>query len=191
VHRLPTAVKLVTALAVVGAVVAWPPEHVVYLVVLAVLLVVVAALSRIPVGFIVRRLLLLEPLVLGVGLLAAFQPGGWRLLLVLMARCTLCLLSMILLANTTPFGEMLHLLRRIWVPGMLITTLALMYRYLFVLADERQRMVRARKCRTFQDGRAGKWRQWRTLATVISQLFLRASERAERIFAAMCARGWQ
>ena len=32
---------------------------------------------------------------------------------------------------------------------------------------------------------------WRTLAKVVSQLFIRSSERAERIYAAMCARGWQ
>jgi energy-coupling factor transporter transmembrane protein EcfT len=29
------------------------------------------------------------------------------------------------------------------------------------------------------------------MATVISQLFIRSSERAERIYAAMCARGWR
>ena len=28
-------------------------------------------------------------------------------------------------------------------------------------------------------------------ATVIGHLFIRSSERAERIYAAMCARGWQ
>mgnify|MGYP000412339876 CR=1 FL=1 len=30
-----------------------------------------------------------------------------------------------------------------------------------------------------------------TLATVVGQLFVRASERAERIYDAMCARGWR
>jgi energy-coupling factor transporter transmembrane protein EcfT len=33
--------------------------------------------------------------------------------------------------------------------------------------------------------------RWQTLATVVGQLFVRASERAERIYDAMCARGWK
>ena len=57
-----------------------------------------------------------------------------------------------------------------------------------MLADEAARMRRARACRTFAPGRR---RAWRTAATVIGQLFLRASDRAERIYDAMRARGWE
>jgi len=94
----------------------------------------------------------------------------------------------VLLANTTPFSELLPVLRRVRVPALLVTTLALMHRYLFVLADEAERMRRARAARSFTRGRHF---AWRALATVAGRLFIRASERAERIYAAMCARGWQ
>jgi cobalt/nickel transport system permease protein len=70
----------------------------------------------------------------------------------------------------------------------MIKTLALMHRYLFVLADEAERMSRARASRTFTPRRRVRWP---ALASVAGQLFLRASERAERIYAAMCARGWR
>jgi len=33
--------------------------------------------------------------------------------------------------------------------------------------------------------------RWHVLSTVASQLFVRASKRAERIYDAMCARGWK
>ena len=95
---------------------------------------------------------------------------------------------MILLAGTTAFSEILRVLRAIHVPWLLLTTLTLMYRYLFVLADEAQRMRRARLSRTFIHDR---WRTWKSLGTVIGQLFVRSTERAERIYAAMCARGWK
>ena len=49
-------------------------------------------------------------------------------------------------------------------------------------------MRRARLSRTFSSGRR---RHWQSLATVVGQLFVRASERAERIYDAMCARGWK
>lgn len=188
IHRLPTGLKLAVALSLVMAVLLWPAGRLPYMAVPAAFLLAVAGLSRIPPGFLLRRLLLLEPVVLGVALLAAFQPGGGRVVLLLITRCTLCLFTMILLSNTTPFTEILRVLRALRVPGLLITTLALMYRYLFVLADEALRMRRARASRTFLPRRS---RQWRMLATVVSQLFVRASERAERVYSAMIARGWQ
>jgi cobalt/nickel transport system permease protein len=95
---------------------------------------------------------------------------------------------MVLLSNTTPFADLLRVLKAWRMPALLVTTLSLMYRYLFVLVDEAQRMQRARASRTFTPKRR---RAWRTMATVISQLFIRSSERAERIYAAMCARGWR
>lgn len=59
-----------------------------------------------------------------------------------MARSGICLLTVILVSNTTPFSVVLRVLRRILVPALLITTLALRYRYLFVLGQETQRMSR-------------------------------------------------
>ena len=93
-----------------------------------------------------------------------------------------------MLSSTTPFSQVLLVLRRAHVPALLITTLTLMHRYLFVLAEEEQRMRRARASRTLV---ATRRLHWRVLGTVVGHLFLRASERAERIYDAMCARGWQ
>ena len=106
----------------------------------------------------------------------------------LAARSALCLLTVILVSNTTPFSQVLRALQRARVPALLVTTIALMHRYIFVLADEAERMRRARLSRTFQRGRR---MRWQVLATVVGQLFVRTSERAERIYDAMCARGWK
>ena len=57
-----------------------------------------------------------------------------------------------------------------------------------VMVDEAVRMKRARESRTFS---RKKRHVWRTAGTVVGQLFVRVSERSERIFAAMCARGWR
>ena len=105
-------------------------------------------------------------------------------------RSTLCLLTMVLLSNTTPFSAILQVLRRVRVPGLFVTTLALMYRYLFVLVNEAERMHRARASRTFTR-KSSRHHLWRALGTVIGQLFVRSTERAERIYAAMLARGWK
>jgi cobalt/nickel transport system permease protein len=171
-----------------SATIAIPISSLWFFLAVAAFLAIALAISRIPFPFVLKRLLLLEPFVLGIGLLSMFQAGGMRVFLTLVTKSTLCLLSVIILSNTTPFALLLNVLRRIHVPALLVTVLALMYRYIFLLIDEAERMGRARKSRTFGRKRVGRWRQ---AATVVGQLFVRSTERAERIFAAMTARGWQ
>lgn len=187
-HRQRAGLKLLAALALVVTAVATPLRHWPVHAALFAVLVALAAVARLPAGPLLRRLLLLEPFVLGLAILTMLQPDGLSLGLSLAVRSTLALVTMLLLAATTPFPELLAVLRRLRVPALLVTTLALMYRYLFVLGDEMQRMQRARQSRTF--GRR-RWFQWQVLATVLGQLFVRATARAERIYAAMVARGYR
>lgn len=187
-HRLSAGPKLAVALGLILVVVLlprgqWPGLAVVASVVLALVLA-----SRLSGWFLLKRLLLLEPLVLGVAGLMLLQPDGLMRCAEAMARANLCLLTTLLLANTTSPTELLRVLQRLHVPWLFMTTLTLMHRYLFVLAEESERMRRARASRTFTARRRF---QWHTLASVAGQLFIRASERAERIYDAMCARGWK
>jgi cobalt/nickel transport system permease protein len=96
-------------------------------------------------------------------------------------------LTLLLLSNTTPFSDLLDVLKRARVPSLMVTTIALMYRYLFVLKDEAARMQAARSSRTFTRRRG---HAWTTFANLIGQLFVRSGLRAERIYSAMSARGW-
>jgi cobalt/nickel transport system permease protein len=188
IHRLPVAAKMAFVGAVVGTVVLVPLGAGMIYGACAAALVVVAVLSRVPARHLVWRLLLLEPFVLGVALLSLLQPGGGRVFAAMLVRSTLCLFAMVLLASTTRFTDLLAALWRLRVPALLVTSLALMYRYLSLLVDETGRLQRARRSRTFADGRAF---AWRSSATVAAHLFVRTSERAERIYDAMCARGWR
>jgi cobalt/nickel transport system permease protein len=189
IHRLAPGWKLGATLGVLLLLVGlpvprmWPAAAVVLLG-----LLLVALRSRVPPTYLLGRLLLLEPLVAGAALLGLLQPGGGLLALAIVVRSTLCLAATLLLANTTPFSDLLALLRTLRVPPSLVTVLALMYRYLFVLVDETERMQRARHSRTFTRKRTHLWKAY---ATLVAELFVRSTERAERIYAAMCARGWR
>ena len=187
-HRLPAAPKLGVALAIIVATVLAPVQWRTWFIGVSGLLVLAMLLSRLPLFFLFRRVLMLSPFVFGVVLVNAFQPAGRANWLAVAVKSGLCLLTVILISNTTPFSQILRVLKSIRVPALLITTIALMHRYLFVLADESERMRRARASRTFTRGRRFRWH---TPATVVGQLFIRASERAERIYDAMCARGWK
>jgi cobalt/nickel transport system permease protein len=107
--------------------------------------------------------------------------------LTLLVKDTLAFLATLLLVQVTPFRSVLVALRRLGVPAALVATLQFLYRYLFVLTDELDRMVTARRARTFR--RSGRL-DWGLLCGLIGVLFLRAFERGERVHAAMLARGW-
>jgi cobalt/nickel transport system permease protein len=188
IHRLPAEIKLAAAVAFVLAIALAPsPAWAVYGAGAAMLLLVVVA-TRIPLLHLGRRLLLVEPLIVGIAALSLLQPAGAQVFAAMLARGTLCLCCMLLLSSTTRFSDTLRVARAVRVPGLLVTTLALMHRYLFLLVDETGRMRRARRSRTYTSGILP---IWQGLASTIAHLFVRSSERAERIYAAMCARGWR
>jgi cobalt/nickel transport system permease protein len=151
-------------------------------------LLALALISRLALRHLIGRLLVVEPFVVGVALLSLLQPNGVRIFFATVTKSTLCVFVMVLLVVTTRFSDILLSLVRLRVPRLLVTTLALMYRYLFLLTDEMATLQRARRSRTFS---ASRWPAWRSMAAVIGQLFILTAERAERIYAAMCARGWR
>lgn len=188
IHGLSILSKLATTMILLIIIVTLPVAFYGIFAGLLFLLCIVAIMSRIPLLFLLKRMALLEVFVLMVSLLSLLQPNGILVFTRLVLKSSLCLFTIVLFSNTTPFSKLLEALRQWRVPALLITLLALMYRYLFVLIDEMERMQRARTSRTFVRKRA---LQWRSLATIMSQLFIRSTGRAEKIFAAMCSRGWQ
>src|SRR5438270_11265768 len=94
------------------------------------------------------------------------------ILLCSIVKSDLCVFTISLLTWTTPFQDVLQELRRWHFPVVMLTTLALMYRYVPVLGEETRRMTRARASRTFCRKRLG---TWQNLALILGQLFIRSA----------------
>jgi cobalt/nickel transport system permease protein len=188
IHRRSASWKAATAFGLIALTVAVPHSRLWLVIPIAIAIGTVLVLSRIPVRFVLTRVLLFEPLAVIASLAALAQPEGLSIAASMIFKSTICLTTMIILANTMPFAEFLLLLRRLRTPAILVTILALTYRYVFVLVDEAERLGRARLSRTFHRSRA---QRWRDLGGLVGRLFIRSTERAERIYAAMTARGWQ
>ncbi|MDI6808573.1 MAG: cobalt ECF transporter T component CbiQ [Candidatus Eisenbacteria bacterium] len=188
IHRLPATLKLIVSIIFVLGIVLLPRGAWLAYAIPGLALLLIAALCRVRPRHLATRLLWLEPFAVGAALLSLLQPNGTLVFLTMLSKSTLCLFCMVLLSSTTRFSEILSVLWRFRVPALFVTTLALTYRYLFLLVDEMQLMLRARRSRSFSRGRL---QMWRAMATTIAQLFVRTSEHAERIYAAMCARGWR
>jgi len=100
----------------------------------------------------------------------------------------------ILLVAVTEFPKIIHALTHLRVPAIITVIISFLYRYLFVLADEAMRLLRARQARSAASAgqRSGGSVQWqaRIAGHMAGQLFLRSYERSDRIYNAMLARGY-
>ena len=124
-----------------------------------------------------------------------FSGEGLRIFTTIALKSWLSVQVALLLTFTTPFHDLLDALRELRLPRILVAIIGFMYRYLAVLGEEAQRLMRARAARSaVAEGVAGggtiAWRA-RVTGNMVGSLFLRSYERSERIYAAMQARGFE
>jgi cobalt/nickel transport system permease protein len=193
-HRLDARIKLVGALLIVVIITATPIGSWRAFGIEALAVAFLIGLSGIRPRTLFRRWVSFMVLVGFLSVLAApAHParstyGVVSVAISLLAKSSLALLTILVLASVTAFPKLLAGLRQLGMPRLLVATLQLMDRYRHVLSDELERMATARRARTF-DRRAGL--SWGVLAGMIAMLLLRTLERAERVHGAMVARGWQ
>ncbi len=186
IHRLDPRVKIVVLLGTVLVVVTTPPgswaAYGAYLALLAAL----AVASRLPAGYVARRLAIEVPFLLAAALLVLVQ--GWVAGATLAARITTSLLAVVVLSSTTPFPLLLRGFERLRAPRLLVTIVALLWRYLRVIGDEVRRMRIAREARAYRPRTV--WQAQVATGATIGALFLRSLERGERVHLAMVSRGY-
>lgn len=200
VHDLPPHCKLAAVLGFVVIVVSTPREAVWAFALYGALLAAVAAVARIPAGFLLKRLVIEVPFVafallmpfvvpgeqtelLGVSVSVPGLWGAWNVL----AKGTLGVAASVLLASTTELRSLLLGLQRLRLPPLLVQIASFMIRYGDVITDELRRMSVARRSRGFE---AGGVRHWGVLAKTAGALFIRSYERGERVHLAMVSRGY-
>jgi cobalt/nickel transport system permease protein len=113
----------------------------------------------------------------------------------IVTRSWLSVQGAILLVATTRFPDLMHALRHLHVPPIMIAIVSLMYRYLYLVGEETQRLLRARDARSARlpGARGGGRLLWRArvAGNMAGQLFLRSYERSDRVYNAMLARGFR
>lgn len=214
VHGLDPRVKLVLAVAFIVAVALTPPAAWPVYVLLLAIAVSVELLSELGVGYVWSRAIIALPFALAAlpmlftvagAPLADLRLGPWSLVISdrglarfvsVALKSWLSLQMAIVLAGATPFPDLLQAMRALRLPRLLVAVIGLMWRYLFVLADEAMRLLRAREARSGGASEPGRrtggtlaWRA-RVAGGMAGNLFLRSFDRADRIYAAMAARGY-
>lgn len=199
VHRLDARAKVLVTLAFILAVVSLGKYELAALFPFFLYPAVIMALGDLPVRFIGRKILVVLPFALMVGMfnplfdqtvLVRLGPlgvsGGWLSFASILVRATLTVGAALILVAVTGFPAICHALDRLGMPRIFTMQLLFLHRYLFVLAEEGGRTARARELRAFGTKGFG----WRSYGSLLSQLLLRTWLRAERIHLAMLARGF-
>jgi cobalt/nickel transport system permease protein len=215
VHRLDPRVKLLVAVGFILACALMPDGAWLGFLALLVLWFVAVMLSDVPHLLLLKRGLVALPFALAAVTVLFTLPGAalatvtvplvnWQLTITdagavrfatILLKSWLSVLMAMLLVATTTFPDLMRAMRGIGVPKVLVGIIAFMYRYIFVLADEVQRLMRAREARS-ASGPAGHksggtvfWRA-KIVGGMVGSLFVRSLARSERVYFAMASRGY-
>lgn len=199
VHRIDSRGKVITTLLFVTVVVSYPKYEVVALLPYFIFPILLLTLSDTPFMYIFKRVLIVSPFAMFIGIFnPLFDPAtvvisgdvtisaGWISFLSIMIKFVLTISAALILIATTSFPGVCRALHKLGIPALFTSQLLFLYRYIFVLAEETMRMVRARDMRSFHNRGTG----IETVARLIGILFIRTVERSERIYHAMLCRGF-
>ncbi len=198
-HRLDPRTKLITTLIFIVAVVSFDKYAISGLIPFFIFPIALVALSGLPAGYLFKKVLLVLPIA---ALIAIFNPfmdrevifyvgplgisGGWISFFSIILRFILTVSAALILIALTGFNSVCLALSKFGVPKPFVVQLLFFFRYLFVLTDEAGRMVRAWSLRSFSSKKIS----FRVFISLTGHLLLRTLDRAERIYLAMCSRGF-
>lgn len=197
-HRLDARVKIGSFLVYQICVLSWPPQEITGLLPFFLFPVCAIRMAELPLGYLLKRTLWLLPVAVMIGIfnpLVDRMPAGEWLgfpvthgmisFISIILRCTLSILGAFTLLASTGFAPLCRGLKQLGVPRILITLLAFLYRYAFILMDEFQNMLMAYQARRGGSGSV----PLSTWGAMVGQLLLRTFGRAERIYHAVLFRG--
>lgn len=198
IHRIHPLIKLLTTVVYLTVVVSFGKYEVGRLLPFMFYPVIIFALAELPVVPIIKRILIVEPLIIGIGILNPLFDShlvvfcgfafsrGWVTFMSIFIKSGLTVTVGILLIATTGMDKLAAALRMLKIPKLFVLQLLLTYRYVYVFIEEVSRMVRAYSLRA--PGQKGI--KLGDLGPFLGQLILRTFDRAQRIYEAMILRGF-
>jgi cobalt/nickel transport system permease protein len=199
VHRVDARAKALTTVFFIAVVMSFPRYELSALTPFFLYPAAFVFLGEIPPGILFRKMLAAAPFAVAVGLFNPFfdrtpvlgfgafsVSGGWLSFASILMRFVLTAGAALALVACTGMHRLCEGLVRLGVPRLFAVQLLFLYRYLFIVADEAGRVLRGIELRA--GGRRAL--RFRVYASLVGHLLLRAMARAERVYRAMQARGF-
>ena len=198
VHKLDARIKIITTLVFIIVVLSFNKYDLSGLLPFFIYPAFLLNAGNIPISVILKKIIVLSPFIIIIGIFNPFLDhaelykigrmsisGGWISFLSIIIRFLLTVSISFILISITGFYQICFGLNKIGVPAVFSLQLMLMYRYIFLLIEESIRLVRAHNLRAF-DNKI----KFRHYIYMISYLLIRTIDRAESIYNAMLARGF-
>jgi len=203
--RLDPRSKIIfTALYVINVLIVSPPNLPGLFLILLILISMIFSSGNM-VSFYVRKVLKLYPMIFfttfllpfssiiindrvlfNIGQISIYESGIFRFL-DFNIKSILILTSTIILTSTTPYSLLLKCLENMKMPHWLISVLTILFRFIFLLSSEMERMQLAYKSRYIQMPYLKKIKNYGQMLAVYAN---RVIERNDRTFQAMISRGF-
>ncbi|AFL99942.1 ABC-type cobalt transport system, permease component CbiQ [Desulfitobacterium dehalogenans ATCC 51507] len=188
IHRIPPVIKILTTIVYLIVVVSFDRYEISGLLPFVFYPMILILLAELPAKPIFKRLLMVEPLIIGIGILnPLFDPRGWITFVSIMIKCGLTVTVSLILVATTGMERIAQALRALKVPSVFVLQLLLTFRYISVLMEELARMMRAYSLRA--PGQKGI--RLKDCGSFAGQLLLRTFDRAQRVYDSMRLRGFE
>ncbi len=188
VHRLDPRAKILGLISLVVVSVSLPPGAWVAFGAVVAILVGLVAVARLHPLHVLRRMTVEIPFLLAAAILPFTVEDGLTLGVTVGIKITVGVLAMVILSSTTPFPQLLRGFELLRVPRLIILITSLMWRYLYVLVGQAERMKTARAARGYSA--PGLRQAASSTGPLLASLFLRSLERGERVHLAMMSRGY-
>lgn len=199
VHRLDPRVKVLTTLLFIIYVVSFNKYEIAKLLPFFLFPAFLIGLADLPFGYLLRKIILVSPFVLFIGIFNPFLDkeimlqvgtlqisGGWLSLISILLRFILTVGAALLLIATTGFPAICMALEKLGIPKIFSVQLLMLYRYLFLLIEESIRTLRAYTLRSFSPNKL----RYHIFKHLLGNLLLRTLDRAQRIHMAMLSRAF-
>ncbi|MFZ5969172.1 MAG: cobalt ECF transporter T component CbiQ [Bacillota bacterium] len=119
--------------------------------------------------------------------MVGISKQGFKEAAVVFTRAYAAVTCLYLLALTTPMVDIISLLKRLKIPGILIELMILIYRFIFVLMETGAMIYVSQDCRL---GYSSYYKSYHSLGQLISNLFIKAFHRSNELYLALSARGY-
>lgn len=198
IHRIHPMINLLTTIAYLLTVISYDRYEIISILPLIFYPVLIFVLAELPATPILKRVLIAAPFIIGVGILnplferqiisvgGVLISKGWLTFVSITIKSFLTITGGLLLIALAGMNELAAALRMLKMPRIFVLQLLLTYRYISVLLEEVARTVTAYNLKTpkYKGVQRSAW------GSLTGQLLIRTLDRAERIYEAMCLRGF-
>lgn len=161
-------------------------------------------IARIKIQEVIKRLLVVDEFILLLWIVLPLTYPGKELLdiwslkisyegvlftLLLTIKANALMLILISLVATSSIFDIVHSLLHLKIPEKVVFLFFLIYRYIWILFDERERIIKAVKAKGFKFRNS--IHTYRTIAYIVGSLLVKSYNRAENLYRAMVCRGFR